>query len=443
MRLNSSWLHGSLRDPVIGSIGFLNEVMSRYPEAISFAPGAPHPDTFTDIDTERYVSGFLEHLVRKGRTPEQARRLLLEYGPSGGIVNDLVADALRRDHGIDAPANALVMTVGAQEAMLLVLRALFRPAGGVLAVANPCFVGIIGAARLLDIDVVPVDEADAGIDLDGLERTCRSSREAGRPVRALYVAPDFSNPGAARMSLGSRRRLLDLAEREGFLVMEDNAYGFTAAAGSRLPPLKALDTAQCVVHIGTFAKVAFPGARVGYVVADQPVGSARGATLLADELAALKGMVTVNTSPLCQAVIGGMLLEHGGSLIELSRRKSEIYQRNLTCLVDALDRHLGDGSHPGIHWNRPRGGFFVRVRLPVPVDAALLEVSAAKHGVLWTPMRQFYLGQAGDHQLRLSCSYLDPERIGEGVRRLTAFLSEEVEHRYRGEQADGDRGAHP
>ncbi|MFJ2172673.1 PLP-dependent aminotransferase family protein [Streptomyces sp. NPDC087851] len=429
MRLHSSSLHSSLRDPVIGSIGFLNEVMNRYPEAISFAPGAPHPDTLKDIDTERYVSGFLDHLVQKGRSPGQARRLLFEYGPSSGIINDIVADALRRDHGIDAPAHSLVMTVGAQEAMLLVLRALFRSAEGVLAVANPCFVGIIGAARLLDIDVIPVDETDAGIDLDGLEQTCRSSRKAGRPVRALYVAPDFSNPGAAHMLLGSRRRLLDLAEREGFLVMEDNAYGFTAAPGSELPPLKALDTAQCVVHIGTFAKVAFPGARVGYVIADQPIGSPPGETLLADELAAVKGMVTVNTSPLCQAVIGGMLLEHGGSLIELSRRKSEIYQRNLTCLVDALDRHLGDGSHPGIRWNRPRGGFFVRVRLPVPADAALLEVSAAEYGVLWTPMRQFYLDQAGDHQLRLSCSYLDPEQIEEGVRRLAAFLPEEVERR--------------
>lgn len=145
MRLHSSSLHSSLRDPVLGSIGFLNEVMSRYPEAISFAPGAPHPDTLENIDTDRYVGIFIDYLVQTGRSPEQARRLLLEYGPSRGVINDIVADALRRDHGIDAPANTLVMTVGAQEAMLLVLRALFRSAEGVLAVANPCFVGIVGA----------------------------------------------------------------------------------------------------------------------------------------------------------------------------------------------------------------------------------------------------------------------------------------------------------
>lgn len=424
MRLAPSSLHGSLQDPLLGSMDFLNEVMSRFPEAISFAPGAPHPQTLEGVDTQRYVDRFLDHLVHEGRSPEQARRRLLEYGPSRGIINDLVSDALRRDYGIDATPNALVVTVGAQEAMLLVLRTLFRSDDSVLAVANPCYVGIRGAARLLDLNVLPVGETDLGIDCDALEEACRASRARGRPIRALYVAPDFSNPGGARMSLACRTRLLDLAGREDFLIVEDNAYGFTAASGSELPPLKALDDGRRVIHIGTFAKVAFPGARVGFVIADQQVGSPGGAGLLADELAAAKSMVTVNTSPLCQAVIGGMLLEHGGSVLDLSRRRAEIYQRNLSCLTDALDRHLGDGAGPGIRWNRPLGGFFVRVQAPVPADAELLEKSAVKYGVLWTPMRHFHLDDAGDFQLRLSCSYLEPEQIEEGVRRLAALLTE-------------------
>ncbi|MFI2312242.1 GntR family transcriptional regulator [Streptomyces sp. CB00072] len=429
MRLHPSSLHRSLREPVLGSIGFLNEVMSRYPEAVSFAPGAPHPDTLGDADIQRHLDRFADHLVRGGRTPEQARRLLVEYGPSRGIINDLVGAALRRDYGIDADPRAVVVTVGAQEAMLLVLRALFGTAEEALAVANPCFVGIVGAARLLGVEVVPVDESEYGIDLDGLEDTCATARAEGRPVRALYVAPDFSNPGGARLSLRCRHRLLDLAHREDFLIIEDNAYGFTATSGSELPPLKALDTRRRVIHIGTFAKIAFPGARVGYVIADQEVASSASGGVsgfLADELAALKSVVTVNTSPLCQAVIGGMLLEHGGSVLELSRRKSALYQRNLTCLVDALDRHIDADLLPDVHWNRPRGGFFVRMRLPVPADVALLETSAETYGVLWTPMEQFYLDGTGDHQLRLSCSYLDPGQIEEGVRRLALFLEREV-----------------
>ncbi|MCQ4083508.1 PLP-dependent aminotransferase family protein [Streptomyces sp. RB6PN25] len=419
-------LHGSLRDPLLGSLGFLNEVMGRYPEAISFAPGAPHPDTLESVDLTACVDRFVDHEVALGATPGQARRRVYEYGPSRGLINGLVSEALRRDHGIEAGPESLVITAGAQEGMLLVLRALFASPRDVLAVANPCFVGITGSARLLDLDLVSIDESPDGIDLDGLAAACRACRAAGRSVRALYVAPDFSNPGGTTMSPACRRQLLDLAGQEDFLVIEDNTYGFTAATDQALPPLKALDTDRRVVHIGTFAKIAFPGARVGYVVADQPVAGEVGTHPLADDLATLKTVVTVNTSPLCQAVIGGLLLQHGGSLVALGRRKSALYRRNLTHLTDALDHHLGELPPAGITWNRPRGGFFVRMRLPVPADAALLEVSAQKYGVLWTPMAQFYLDSSGERQLRLSCSYLDPDQIDEGVRRLTAFVKGEV-----------------
>jgi len=429
-------LHDSLQDPLLGSIGFLNEVMSRFPDAISFAPGAPHLADLLDTDATRSVDVFVEHLRRtRGLDLHGARRLLYEYGPARGLINDLVAAALRTDHGVDVPPEAVVITVGAQEAMLLTLRALFRDAADVLVVAEPCFVGITGAARLLDIEVVAVPDTDNGPDLDALDAVCARLAARGRRVRAMYVAPDYANPSGTEMDRASRRRLLGTAEREDFLLLEDNAYGFTKSVESGHPPaLKAMDGGDRVVQIGTFAKLCFPGARVGYVVADQPVRTADGRIrLLADELAALKSMVTVNTSPLCQAVIGGMLLEHGGSFAELARERGAFYQGNLTLLLEALERHLcPDGRAPqGVSWNRPSGGFFVRMRLPVTVDEALLEVSASRYGVLWTPMSQFYRGPGGDRELRLSCSYLDPEGIDEGAARLAAFLRDIGAHQAR------------
>lgn len=429
--LDPAGLHHAVRDPALAAIGFLNEVMARHPEALSFAPGAPHPEFLPDLATDHYQRIFLDRLVRvQGRSPEEANRLLLEYGPIRGIIGDLVADALRRDHAIAATPESVVITVGAQEALLLVLRTLFASSDDVLAVADPCFVGITGAARLLDLAVVPVPETPTGVDLDALAHACEQTRRAGRRIRALYVAPDFSNPGGARMDLAGRHRLLDAAAREDLLLIEDNAYGFTAAPGEALPPLKALDTRGRVVHVGTFAKVCFPGARVGYVVADQRIATAAGpgATggLLADAIATVKGMTTVNTSPVCQALIGGMLLEHGGSLAALSADRAARYQQNLGHLLDRLEHHLADRPPVGVSWNRPAGGFFVRVRLPVPADTDLLELCAAKYQVLWTPMAPFYVGGGGEHLLRLSCSYLEPEQIEEGVRRLADFLRKEV-----------------
>ncbi|MCX5195629.1 PLP-dependent aminotransferase family protein [Streptomyces sp. NBC_00249] len=442
--LDHQALHASLQDPVLESIGFLNEIMSRHPDAVSFAPGAPHPDPYADLDPTRYLDRFVAHAAAEpGSTPARAARLLYEYGPARGIVGAVVADALRRDQGIDADPDTLVITVGAQEAMLLTLRALIASPNDLLAVTDPCFVGITSAASLLGAEVVPVPEDDRdGLDIDALAEACRTARRTGRRIRACYVAPDYANPSGSRMEADRRRRLLELAEREDFLVLEDNAYGFTAAPGTELPALKALDTARRVVHIGTFAKVCFPGARVGYVVADQSVRTAAGTVPLAAELARLKTAVTVNTSPMCQALVAGMLLEHGGSLAELSRTRSALYRRNLAHLLRALDRESAGGLPDGVEWNRPGGGFFVRMRLPVPADAALLEVCAAEYGVLWTPMAPFHPGGGGTHSLRLSCSYLDPDRIDEGARRLVAFLRARARARARPTTADATaRGA--
>lgn len=426
MRLDLDDLHAGLQDEVLGSVSFLNEVMRRYPDAISFAPGAPHPSFYNDLDISKYIDIFLEYQASRGRAPDAALRALYEYGPSGGLINDLVAEALARDLGVPASPEAITITVGAQEAMLLALRALCRSERDLLAVVEPCYVGLVGAARLLGIPVVAVPEGDHGVDCDRLEARCRSARSAGRRVKALYIAPDHANPSGTVTDQATRIRLLELAERHDLILLEDTAYGFTTAPERGITPLKALDTAGRVVCIGTFAKVCLPGARVGYVLADQTVRAPDGSTrTLARELARLKNMVTVNTSPICQALVGGMLVEAGGSLAELARRKSALYQRNLDLLLDALDRRLPpDARGSEIGWNRPAGGFFVRVRVPVPADEALLERCATLHGVLWTPMSHFYLGPGGERELRLSCSYLDPAQIEEGVARLAAFLAD-------------------
>lgn len=428
--IDSTGLHAAIGHPSLDATAFLNEIMKRHPDALSFAPGAPHLVRPSASELAGHTARWLDHMrTSRNLTDDQAERLLQEYGPSRGLINDLVATALHRDHGLPDRPEAVVVTAGAQEAMLLTLRALHRDGDDLVAVTSPCYVGLLGAARMLDLDTVPIPDTGAGPDLHRLRRACHRARAAGRRIRSLYVAPDHANPSGTVMPLATRHALLQLASEEDLFVLEDAAYGFTAAPGAELPPLKALDRDTRVVHLGTFAKVCLPGARVGYVVADQPVRTPdRPDRLLADELAALKGVVTVNTSPLGQSVVGGMLLAHGGSLAELGRAGAEVYRGNMRALLHALDTHLG--SHPRLRyrarWNRPTGGFFVRVRLPVPADAALLDLSATRHRVLWTPMSAFGIDpdDGTSHELRLSSSYLNVAQIDEGIRRLAGMIAE-------------------
>jgi len=430
--LTTSQLHASLMDPVLDSLNFLNEIINRFPNAISFAPGAPNPTHLSNIDIGNYISKYVQYLrEHRNLNQDQAQRLLCQYGPAQGLINDLIANALRNDKSIDVSPSAIVITVGAQEAMLITLRALFISSRYQLAVVNPCFVGILGAARLLNIDVIGIEETEAGIDLKRLEEACHIARQNNQPIRALYVAPDYSNPAGTVLTLEARQQLLDIAEQQDFYILEDNAYGFTSPLGEEIPSLKALDINKRVIFIGTFAKICLPGARVGYVIADQLVDEENGRShLLSKDLATIKSMVTVNTSPICQALVGGMLLEYGGSISALERARSTLYQNNLTILLNALTRRLATNTSlmQAISWSQPKGGFFVRMRLPVAADMALLELSASKYGVLWTPMSSFYVNNGGTHELRLSCSYLTPPQIEEGIDRLAAFLQNITDH---------------
>ncbi|MCP9963452.1 PLP-dependent aminotransferase family protein [Streptomyces somaliensis] len=273
------------------------------------------------------------------------RTQLFQYGRTNGIIHELIARTVANDEGIEVAPEAVVVTTGCQEAMLLTLRALFAHPEDTLLVSSPCYVGITGVARLLGIRVRPVPEGPAGPDPEGVLAAARAAREAGERPRAFYVVPDFANPSGTSMSLTGRRRLLRVAEEEDLLVLEDDPYGFFVRTGSARPTLKALDTGRRVVHLGSFAKTALPGARVGYVIADQEVIDPAGRrSLLADELSKIKSMTTVNTSAVSQAVIGGLLVESDCRLRDANAEAIAYYRGNMDTLLDELERHFSRGA---------------------------------------------------------------------------------------------------
>ena len=423
-------LHGSLSDPLLDAMTFLNEVTSRFPDAISFAPGRPYEGLFETDSVHDHLTEYTEYLVReRGYSPERVRTAVFQYGRTNGEIHDLIARTLANDEDLHVPAESIVVTVGAQEGMVLALRALFAGPDDVLLASSPCYIGITGAARLLDIDVVGVPEADDGLDPDRVAEVAARVRAAGRRPRALYVVPDFANPSGVSMSVPNRRRLLDVARANDLVIIEDNPYGFFTRDDVFRPTLKWLDRERRVIYLGSFAKTCFPGARLGYAIADQEVvDAAGGRSLLAAQFAKIKSMLTVNTPSLSQAVIGGILVRNDCRLREANRDTIRFYRSNLDRLLSELERHFPPSRRveAGVEWNTPGGGFFVVMTVPFVVDEAALTRSAREYGVLWTPMDAFYLDGGGRHQLRLSCSYVEPSQLVEGVRRLAAFIGDEA-----------------
>ncbi|HET9118263.1 MAG TPA: PLP-dependent aminotransferase family protein [Pseudonocardiaceae bacterium] len=418
-------LHSGVSDPRMDSMRLLSETALRYPKAISFASGRPYEGFFDIGKLHHYVDRFVEHLRERGLPEHRITKALFQYGPVNGLIRDMLARNLEVDEGIHVAPEAVMVTHGCQEAMMIALRGLFARPGDVLLTVSPCYVGIAGAAKMLDIPLAPVAEGAEGIDPDQVAAVAHQVRESARRPVACYVTPDFSNPSGSSLSLASRHRLLEVATEQDLLLLEDNPYGLFGRPGEQLPTLKALDTQRRVIYLGSFSKTIFPGARVGYLVADQEVTGGPGpARPLAEELAKVKSMFTVGTAGLSQAVVGGILLEAGFSLRKVTRELADLYVRHLEVALSSLAEHFPPDrlAEHGVRWTVPGGGFFLTVDVPFIADAEAAERSARDHGVGWAPMSMFYVNGGGERTIRLGFSPLSAGEIREGVRLLAKFI---------------------
>jgi len=144
------------------------------------------------------------------------------------------------------------------------------------------------------------------------------------------------------------------------------------------------------------------------------------------ELSRIKSLTTVNTSPILQAVAGGVLEAHAGSLDELIEPKRAFYRANRDAMLSALESSFrGAGLGPEkVSWNRPAGGFFLTVDMPFDFGQELVERCAEHYGVICCPMSFFSLAPGRERKIRLSFSYVSPAEIAEGVERLARFVAE-------------------
>lgn len=404
--------------PLLNVMNFLNEVVLDYPEAISFAPGRPHESQFRVAELPAAMERFVHHLAdRRDVSTATVLGQLGQYQRTNGIINDLIARQLGNDEGIDVTPDDIMVTNGAQEAMLVVLMGAFDPARDVLLCSDPTYIGITAPAAILGIEVVGVPSGPNGVEPAAVRAAIRDVRDRGLVPRALYDIPDFNNPLGTTMPVRARVDLIELAHDAGLLLLEDNPYGMFAYEDARQPTLKSLDATRTVVYIGSYAKTVLPGLRVGFLVADQPCAP-RGRPLAA-ELSRVKSVTTVNTSPIAQAALAGILLQHDCSLTTYVRPRVAFYRRSRDRLLTRLERELGG---TGVTWNRPRGGFFVTLTLPFDFDEECFRTCAADFGVVVCPMSLFSIGSPRANQVRLSFSYVDHAEIDAGIERLARFV---------------------
>lgn len=306
-----------------------------------------------------------------------------------------------QDAGMSACSDDIVLCHGASQGISLALR-LFASAGDSVAIEMPTYHNVLAALAALDLEAAPVAMTEAGPDLEALERTLSRS-----DVKAFYTIPTFHNPMGTTTDAAHRRALLEIAAGCGVPVIEDAFEMDLRFTGRPVAPLAVLDPAGLVVHLFSFSKSLFPGARVGSIVA-------RGRAL--EGLLALKHSSDLSDSMPLQAAMAEFV--RCGAYDRHLGRMRRILRGRRNALLSALEEFMPGGTR----WTRPEGGYQVWVELPGNIDTRDLLADAARAGVLFAPGSQFLPEATASHCLRLTMARADEAEIRRGVEILAGVV---------------------
>lgn len=380
--------------------------LTENPEIISFAGGLPAPDVFP-VDEFRSACD-----VVLSEVGAQA----LQYSTTEGYLplREMIARHTAR-YGIKVTPDNIMITSGSQQALDLIGK-VFINRGDQILVEEPTYLGALQAWNAYGAEYVTVSMDDDGMITEELEAALRTG------PKFIYVLPNFQNPTGVTLSLERRHKLIELADRYGVPIIEDDPYGQLRYEGEHLPSVVSLDSQfrengdleyrGNVIYLSTFSKTLAPGLRLAWVVAPPEV---------IRKLVQAKQGADLNTAAFTQMVAyevarGGFLDRH----IWTIRR---VYGERRNIMLEAMDQHFPSS----VRWTHPKGGLFLWGIMPEFLNATEVFKVAVQKKVAFVPGQSFFARGGGLNTMRLNFSNASPEMIRTGIARLGETLKEMID----------------
>jgi 2-aminoadipate transaminase len=379
--------------------------LTELPDIISFAGGLPAPDVFP---VEEFRQACDQVLQEHGA---QA----LQYSATEGFIplREMIARHTSR-YGIKINIENILITAGSQQALDLLGKILINPGDRIL-VESPTYLGALQAWNAYGAEYVPVPADQCGMVTDALEEALRTG------PKFIYVLPNFQNPAGTTLSLERRMKLVELADRYGVPLIEDDPYGQLRYEGEHLPSVATLDGQfrknhdACyrgnVIYISTFSKILAPGLRLAWMIAPPEV---------IRKLVQAKQGVDLHTATFNQ--MAAYEVSRNGFLDRHIRVIRRVYRERRDAMLAALDNYFP----PEVQWTHPEGGLFLWATLPEDLDAADVLRVAVERKVAFVPGAPFHPCGGGHNTLRLNFSNATPENITAGICRLGGAIYEQI-----------------
>ncbi|NML23539.1 PLP-dependent aminotransferase family protein [Pseudoflavitalea sp. G-6-1-2] len=258
---------------------------------------------------------------------------------------------LSETRGLNMGAENILITHGAQMSIYLSARLLLQTGSNII-VAKPGYPVASKAFEETGANVIEVNIDENGIDTTAIETLCKKKK-----ITAVYVIPHHHYPTTVTLSVERRMKLLELSNKYGFAIIEDDYdydYHYTS---SPYLPLASSNHKGNILYIGSFSKVLDPGLRIGFMVA--PAN-------FIEQCTALRALIDTGGDGYMQNALA-TLIRNGEIKRHLKKAKKIYHQRR-----DFLDSLLKACLSKYITWSMPSGGMAIWVKLQPGYSVAQL-----------------------------------------------------------------------
>ena len=292
------------------------------------------------------------------------------------------------------------MIIGAGTGYLLQLLEHLIDEKSIIAMENPTYMQAYRIFSSLNREVRPISLDENGLKVEELK-----SSEA----KAVYLTPSHQFPTGVVMPIKRRKEILGWAAGEDRYIIEDDHDSEFRYKGLPIPPLKAIDTGNKVVYLGTFSRTIAPAIRIGFMVL--PDGLLK---VYRRKLAFLACTVPrIDQAVLTEFILGGHYERH----INKARK---IYKSRHDKLISSL-KVFGDkvkimGGNAGMH-------LMVKFKLDMTEEEVVSR--AEKSGIKLVGLSKHSIGEnpeGGEACILIGYGNISEDRIEEGIKILAKNL---------------------
>lgn len=325
------------------------------------------------------ASVIQKSLTRLSRT---GAKLGEGYDATEGVF-ELRQQVARRgiDGGVHVSPDAIITTLGAQNAISLALRSTTKP-GDIIAVESPCYFGLLQMIDALGLKAIEIpSDSDTGLSVEALKLALQQW-----PIKAILSISTFSNPLGCTVPDDHKKAIIELAVEHDICVIEDDIYGDLQFEGRRPKTFKSFDPDGRVIWCSSVSKTMDPQLRVGWIAPGRYY----------NEVLRQKYANYLATPSLPQAVTADVMSK--GLFDRHLRQARALYQQRCSQMQDYARLYFPDETRA----SAPKGGLVMWFEMPKHVDTTELYHQCREESIRIAPGELFSVSGLYRNYFRLN-----------------------------------------